>query len=170
VTLKDSAWRLTFHVYAPPAFPGQPAGTHVWWGYGLHADRPGDHVGKPMADCSGREILVELFSHLGLQAQLPALLAASICIPCLLPYTTSQFMPRVPGDRPQVIPPGTRGLAFVGQYCEIADDVVFTVEYSVRSARLAVEALLGIEPKLPPAYVGLDHPNALVEALRRILA
>jgi oleate hydratase len=170
VTLKDSAWRLTFHVYAAPAFPGQPTGTQVWWGYGLHADRPGDHVAKAMVDCSGREILVELLLQLGLQAELPGLLDTSICIPCLLPYATSQFMPRRPGDRPQVVPPGMRGLAVVGQYCEIPDDVVFTAEYSVHSARIAVVALLGLAPALPPSYVGLEHPNALVEALRRILA
>ena len=169
VTLKDSRWMLTFHLYPSPAFQGQPADRFVWWGYGLFADRPGDFVPKRMIDCSGREILVELYSQLGLQDQIPALLANANCIPCLLPYTTSQFMPRSPGDRPQVIPAGTANLAFVGQYCEVPDNVVYTVEYSVHSAKLAVSALLGLEPPVPPAYQGLDHPNALVEALRRIL-
>ncbi|MBL8352999.1 MAG: oleate hydratase [Burkholderiaceae bacterium] len=169
VTLKDSRWMLTFHLYPSPAFPGQPADRFVWWGYGLYADRPGDFVPKRMIDCSGEEILVELYSHLGLQDQVPALLAGANCIPCLLPYTTSQFMPRHPGDRPQVIPPGTANLAFVGQYCEVPDDVVYTVEYSVHSARIAVNGLLGLDTPLPPTYQGLDHPNALVEALRRIL-
>jgi oleate hydratase len=78
-------------------------------------------------------------------------------------------MPRAKGDRPDVIPAGTAGLAFVGQYCEIPGNVVYTVEYSVHSARLAVTALLGLEQQVPPAYEGLDHPNALVDALRRIL-
>jgi myosin-crossreactive antigen len=72
-------------------------------------------------------------------------------------------------DRPPVIPAGTSRLAVVGQYCEIPHDVVYTVEYSVHSARLAVRALLGLSEELPPTYQGLDHPNALVEALRRIL-
>ena len=35
-------------------------------------------------------------------------------------------MPRVKGDRPLVRPVGTTNIAFVGQYCEIPDDVVFT--------------------------------------------
>jgi oleate hydratase len=169
VTLKSSSWLLTFHLYHSPAFPGQPEGSVVWWGYGLFPDRTGDFVAKKMSDCSGREILVELYSHLGWQTDIPALLASANCIPCLLPYTTSQFMPRRKGDRPDVIPEGTANLAVVGQYCEIADDVVYTVEYSVHSARLAVASLLGLGAVLPPTYEGLDHPNALVEALRRIL-
>lgn len=169
VTLKGSAWLLTFHLFHSPACAGQPAGIGVWWGYGLFPDRVGNHVPKRMIDCTGREILVEVFSHLGFQRDLPSLLATANCIPCLLPYTTSQFMPRARGDRPDVVPAGTARLAFVGQYCEIAADVVYTVEYSVRSARLAVTALLGLEPPVSPAYEGLDHPNALVEALRRIL-
>jgi oleate hydratase len=170
VTLKGSAWGLTFHLYPSPAFPGQPADRFVWWGYGLFADRPGDFVAKPMVDCSGAEILRELYAQLGWQADTAALLGQAHCIPCLLPYATSQFMPRAPGDRPAVIPAGITNLAVVGQYCEIPDDVVFTVEYSVHSARLAVASLLGLEDTLPPTYRGLEHPNALVEALRRVLA
>lgn len=169
VTLKDSSWMLTFHLYPAPAFAGQPAGCGVWWGYGLFPDRPGDFVPKAMAECSGREILVELISHLGWADELPSLLAGANCIPCRLPYTTSQFMPRARGDRPPVIPDGTARLAVVGQYCEIPDDVVYTVEYSVHAARLAVQSLLGLPPSLPPTYRGLEHPNALVNALRLIL-
>ena len=49
------------------------------------------------------------------------------------------------------------------------DDVVYTVEYSVHSALLAVTSLLGLETNLPPTYRGLDHPKALVGAIRAIL-
>jgi oleate hydratase len=169
VTLKNSPWGLTVHLYHPPAFADTPPGTHVWWGYGLFADRPGEHVGKAMPECSGREILVELVSQLGWTDELEALLEGTICIPCRLPYTTSQFMPRSPGDRPPVVPPGTSNLAFVGQYCEIPDNVVYTVEYSVHGAALAVATLLGVPDMVPKAYQGLDHPNALVGAIRRVL-
>jgi oleate hydratase len=89
-------------------------------------------------------------------------------VPCLLPYTTSQFMPRTPGDRPPVVPPGTANLAFVGQYVEIRDNVVFTVEYSIHSAALAVATLLGEPGRIPAACHGLDHPTALVGPIRRI--
>ena len=169
VTLTASSWMLTFHLFHPPAYASQPDGLTVWWGYGLVADRPGDFVAKAMVDCTGREILVETLSHLGLQDELPAILDTATCIPCLLPYTTSQFMPRSRGDRPDVIPAGTGNLAFVGQYCEIPDNVVYTVEYSVHAARLAVKGLLGLDVELPPTYRGLEHSRALVVALRRIL-
>jgi oleate hydratase len=169
VTLKNSSWWLTFHLYHPPAFPDQPPGVSVWWGYGLFADRKGDFVDKTMLECSGREILVELYSHLGWQQDVPELLEGANCVPCLLPYTTSQFMPRAPGDRPPVVPEGTVNLAFVGQYVEIPDNTVYTVEYSVHSAALAVATLLGHPQLVPAAYQGLDHPNALVGAIRRIL-
>jgi oleate hydratase len=169
VTLTSSNWLLTFHLYHPPVFPDQPKDVFVWWGYGLYADRNGNFVDKPMSECTGTEILVELYSHLGFESDIPRFLEAANCVPCMLPYTTSQFMPRSPGDRPEVIPPGTANLAFIGQYCEIPDDVVYTVEYSVHSARLAVNALLGLTDDLPPTYKGLEHPYALVSALKRIL-
>ncbi len=51
VTLKDSSWGLTFHLFHPPAYAGQPPGTHVWWGYGLFADTEGDFVPKTMPQC-----------------------------------------------------------------------------------------------------------------------
>lgn len=169
VTLTSSNWLLTFHLYHPPAFPNQPDDVFVWWGYGLLADRIGNYVNKRMSECNGKEILVELYSHLGFQADIPRFLAAANCIPCMLPYTTSQFMPRAPGDRPEVIPAGTANLAFIGQYCEIPDDVVYTIEYSIHSARLAVTSLLGLPDTIPPTYKGLEHPYALVSALKRIL-
>jgi oleate hydratase len=169
VTLSGSSWLMTFHLYHPPAYPNQPDDVYVWWGYGLFPDRIGDYVKKKMSECSGKEILVEIFSHLGFQAYIPTLLKAANCIPCMLPYTTSQFMPRTQGDRPEVIPAGTVNLAFIGQYCEIPDDVVFTIEYSIHSARIAVTSLLGLPDDIPPTYKGLEHPYALVTALKRIL-
>ena len=41
-----------------------------------------------------------------------------------------------------VIPAGARSFAFLGQFCELADDTIFTVEYSVRTAQTAVYHLL----------------------------
>lgn len=169
VTLTSSNWLLTFHLYHPPTFPSQPGNVFVWWGYGLFPDCTGNFVNKRMSDCNGTEILIELYSHLGFQPDIPTFLAAANCIPCMLPYTTSQFMPRARGDRPEVIPVGTANLAFIGQYCEIPDDVVYTTEYSIHSARLAVTSLLGIPDSVPPTYKGLEHPYALVSALKRIL-
>jgi oleate hydratase len=46
------------------------------------------------------------------------------------------FMPRTKGDRPAPVPSCARNLAFVSQFVEIPEDVVFTVEYSVRVAQM----------------------------------
>jgi oleate hydratase len=147
-----------------PHFIGQPEGVQVFWGYGLFVDIPGNFVKKPMSACTGREIMTEILGHLRLQAHTAGILDACTCIPCMMPFITSQFLPRSKGDRPQVIPAGSKNLAFVGQYCEIPDDVVFTVEYSIRSAQTAVYSLLGLDRKVPPVYKGQFNPRVLLEA------
>jgi oleate hydratase len=67
-----------------------------------------------------------------------------------MPYITSMFMPRLRSDRPLPVPSGSKNLAFISQFVEIPDDVVFTVEYSVRAAQMAVYELLGIDRAIPP--------------------
>jgi hypothetical protein len=57
------------------------------------------------------------------------------------PCITSQFQPRKAEDRPLVVPNGPRNFAFLRQYTEIPEDVVFAVEYSVRGAMHAVYQL-----------------------------
>lgn len=52
-----------------------------------------------------------------------------------------------------------QNLAFTGQFCELPNDVVFTVEYSVRSAQTAVYALLGLELAAPEVYKGQHAPR-----------
>jgi oleate hydratase len=83
----------------------------------------------------------------------------------MMPYITSQFMPRSPGDRPKVVPDGVTNLAFVGQYAEIPEDVVFTVEYSVRTAQTAVCRLADAECWPVPVYHGMRHPTVMLRAL-----
>jgi oleate hydratase len=56
----------------------------------------------------------------------------------------------VKGNRPLVRPTGTANIAFVGQYCELPDGVVFTVEYSVRSAQTAVYSLRDLDKEVSP--------------------
>ena len=75
--------------------------------------------------------------------------ASANCIPCRMPYITSMFMPRLRSDRPLPVPGHSRNFAFISQFVEIADDVVFTVEYSVRAAQMAVYELLDIDRKIP---------------------
>lgn len=68
------------------------------------------------------------------------------------------------------MPPGSRNLAFVSQFVEIPDDVVFTVEYSVRAAQMAVYQLLEVQRPVPP-ITRHDHSlrvmfDTLVKAFR----
>jgi len=166
VTFPDSAWLLSVVVPHQPHFPDQPEGVGVVWGYGLNMDRPGDFTNKPMPACTGREIMTEVLGHLRIEAEAANILQACICIPCMMPFITSQFMPRRRGDRPQVLPQGTRNLAFIGQFVELPLDAVFTVEYSIRSAQVAVQALLGLSHGPPPVYQNRFDPRVLLRAFR----
>ena len=168
ITFPKSSWLASIVLPHQPHFIGQPEGVQVFWGYGLFVDIPGNFVKKPMSACTGREIMTEIVGHLRLQEHGAMILDACACIPCMMPFITSQFLPRSKGDRPQVIPEGSKNLAFVGQYCEIPDDVVFTVEYSIRSAQMAVYSLLGLERKAPPVYKGQFNPSVLLEAFRAL--
>ncbi|AWB43880.1 oleate hydratase [Paenibacillus sp. CAA11] len=150
VTFKDSSWFMSIVLAHQPHFRNQPDHVKVFWGYGLFPDRPGDYVKKKMSECTGEEILTELLHHLHFDENSEAIIQSANCIPCMMPYITAQFMPRAVSDRPQVVPPGSTNLAFIGQFCEIPDDVVFTEEYSVRTARMAVYQLLGLDKPVVP--------------------
>jgi oleate hydratase len=147
VTFKDSNWMMSIVLAHQPHFINQPADVQVFWGYALFPDRIGSFVAKPMSECNGAEILQELCGHLRFDLEV---VATANCIPCMMPYITSMFMPRQHSDRPLPVPPGSKNFAFISQFVEIADDVVFTVEYSVRAAQIAVYQLLGIEREIPP--------------------
>jgi oleate hydratase len=147
VTFKDSNWLMSVVLAHQPHFVAQPADVQVFWGYALLPDRIGNFVAKPMAACNGDEILTELYGHLRFDRD-P--LQSANCIPCRMPYITSMFMPRSAGDRPLPVPPGSKNFAFVSQFVEIPQDVVFTVEYSVRAAQTAVYQLLKLARPVTP--------------------
>ena len=165
VTFMDSAWVMSIVLPHQPHFIGQPDDVKVFWGYGLSVDKPGDFVRKPMSACTGREVMMELLGHLRIDALADRILDDSICIPCMMPFITSQFLRRQPGDRPHVVPEGWTNLAFVGQFCEIPDDVVFTVEYSVRSAQAAVCSLLAAESRAAGRLQGAIRPSRALSGL-----
>ncbi len=150
VTFKDSNWFMSIVLAYQPHFMNQPENIKVFWGYSLFPNKIGNYIPKKMSECTGEEILTELCSHLRFNEDLPLILKTSNCIPCMMPFITSQFMPRAKGDRPDVVPKGSTNLAFLGQFAEIPDDVVFTVEYSVRSAQMAVYSLLKLSKEVVP--------------------
>jgi oleate hydratase len=167
ITFQDSAWLMSIAVPKQPHFLHQPDDVQVFWGYGLFPFAVGNIVRKPMAECSGEEILTELLGHLNFP-QHPTVEAATT-IPCLMPFITSQFLTRAEGDRPKVIPEGSTNLALLGQFVEIERDVVFTIEYSVRGAQMAVFGLMGVDRKPKGVYIGEHSVKVLAEALRMLL-
>ncbi|MCA1458924.1 oleate hydratase [Bradyrhizobium sp. BRP22] len=89
--------------------------------------------------CSGREI-VSNFAH------------------------TRQLVRRYGNDAPHGDGPaedlstGSRKLAFIGQFCEFPEDVVFTVECSVRVAQTALFGLLDVQRPVSPFSMGQHDP------------
>ena len=63
----------------------------------------------------------------------------------MMPYITSQFLTREHNDRPQVLPKDTTNMAFVGQFVEISEDVMFTVENSLRGKQMAAFKIMRLK-------------------------
>lgn len=168
MTFKDSNWLMSIVVAAQPHFKAQPMDTTIFWGYGLYTDRIGDYVKKPMRECTGEEILIELLHHLHLEDKQEEILETVInVIPCMMPYIVSQFQPHKMTDRPKVVPEGSTNFAMISQFVEIPEDMVFTEEYSVRAARIAVYTLFGVKDKeICPVTPYKKDPKVLKEALK----
>lgn len=170
VTMTDSNWLMSIVIARQPHFPNQPKDVKIFWGYGLYPDRKGNYVDKTMAECTGKEILEELWYHLKIQDVMKPVVASGKvnCIPTAMPFIDSLFMPRELGDRPEVLPAGATNFAFLGQFSEVPKDVVFTVEYSVRTAQTAVYGLFETEKEVLPVYDSIHKPKALLQAIKSI--
>ena len=169
VTFKDSAWRLSFVVARQPHFKNQPMDTQIFWGYALNMFVDGDYVKKPMYKCTGREIMTELMEQLHIPKRDQAeMMRGVICRTSIMPYITSQFQPRKIGDRPLVIPQGYENFAFISQFAEVPDDVVFTMEYSVRAAQRAVYYLMGVDKDLTPISKHQYSPRTLLKSFLKL--
>lgn len=83
----------------------------------------------------------------------------------MMPYASAVFSRRIPEDRPRVLPDRAGNFAFLGQSTDLPEDVVFTVEYSVRGAMHAVYGLFGVGKEIPPIYHGLLDPKVGLKAL-----
>ena len=171
VTVKDSAWLMSWTFNRQPHFKAQPKGQLVGWIYGLYPNEPGDFVGKPMEDCTGAEICMEWLYHLGVPENLIEELAreSASTIPCMMPYVTAFFMPRAAGDRPDVVPEGCVNFAFLGQFAQTERDTIFTTEYSVRTAMEAVYTLLDVERGVPEVFNSVYDIRCLLNAAHYLL-
>jgi oleate hydratase len=167
MTFKDSNWLMSIVVAAQPHFPNQPMDQTIFWGYGLYTDKIGDYIKKPMKDCTGEELLTELLCHLHMEDRKDEIMADVVnVIPCMMPYVDAQFQPRKMVDRPEVVPAGSTNFAMISQFVEIPEDMVFTEEYSVRAARIAVYTLMGIDKKICPVTPYVKDPKVLIKAVQ----
>ncbi|SKB64928.1 oleate hydratase [Soonwooa buanensis] len=149
VTITDSNWLMSFTCNRQPHFPTQPDDILVIWVYALFMDKEGNYIKKAMPACTGNEILSELCYHMGIEDQIDNVIENTIVRTAFMPYITSMFMPRAAGDRPRVVPEGSKNLGLVGQFVETNNDIIFTMESSVRTARLAVYELLNLNKQVP---------------------
>ena len=157
VTCVDSSWLISWTINRQGQYPEQNKNDVAVWLYGLFTDVEGDYIKKKMRDCTGKEITKEWLFHIGVPVnEIDKLAETCTAVPVMMPYITSQFMPRKAGDRPYVVPKGGVNFAFLGQFAETLDapgrDTVFTTEYSGRTAMEAVYVLCGVEKAVPEVY------------------
>lgn len=170
VTMTDSNWLMSIVIARQPHFPNQPKDIKIFWGYGLYPDKKGNFVQKPMSECTGAEMLEELYYHLKIKELMkPVTKTGKVnCIPIAMPFVDSLFMPRTLGDRPDIVVKGVKNFAFLGQFAEAPKDCVFTVEYSVRTAQMAVYGLFESDKDVHPMYDSAHNPKYLLAALQSI--
>ena len=154
VTVKDSSWLLSWTINRQPQFRQQPKDHCLVWVYSLFTDRPGDYIKKPMRECTGKEICEEWLYHLGVPEDKIEEYATNSAntVPVMMPYIDAFFMPRAYGDRPDVVPAGSKNFAFLGQFAETPRDTIFTTEYSMRTGMEAVYTLLNIDRGVPEVW------------------
>lgn len=167
VTAKDSNWLMSWTINRQPHFKAQPDDQLTVWVYGLLSNTPGNYIKKSITECTGAEIAQEWLYHIGVpEAQIKEL-AESSCntVPCYMPFITSYFMARKAGDRPKVVPDGSKNLAFIGNFSETQRDTVFTTEYSVRTPMEAVYTLLDIDRGVPEVFASSFDIRTLLNSV-----
>ncbi len=166
VTVRDSAWLLSWTINRQPQYRSQPKGQVLVWLYGMFSDRPGDFVKKPMRDCTGEEICEEWLYHLGVpEDQITELASHSAnTVPVMMPFASAYFQPREDGDRPRVVPEGSVNFAFIGNFAETPRDTVFTTEYSIRTGMEAVYTLLNVDRGVPEVWGSVYDLRDLLDA------
>lgn len=132
----------------------------------MFSDRPGNFVKKSMRECTGKEICEEWLYHLGVpEDQIEEMAEKSAnTVPVMMPFASAYFQPRKDGDRPNVVPKGSKNFAFIGNFAETPRDTVFTTEYSIRTGMEAVYTLLDIERGVPEVWGSVYDVRDLMNA------
>ncbi|HAP2842640.1 MULTISPECIES: oleate hydratase [Enterococcus] len=167
ITIKDSNWMMSFAMHRQPHFKEQNDQQSITWVYGLLSNKPGNYIKKPIEQCTGQEITKELLYHLGVpEGEIERISEESATtIPVYMPFITSYFMLREPGDRPLVVPNGSKNLAFIGNFADTERDTVFTTEYSVRTAMEAAYQLLEVERGVPEVFASAYDLRVLANSV-----
>ena len=71
-------------------------------------------------------------------------------------------------DRPHVVPAGCTNLALVGQFVETSNDIIFTMDSSVRTARVDVYTLLGLRKQVSDISPVQYDIRTLIKAARAL--
>ncbi|MQS52777.1 oleate hydratase [Companilactobacillus mishanensis] len=166
VSIKDSNWLYGYSISRQPHFKAQKPNELIVWVYGLFSDQPGNYIKKKITECTGIELCEEYLYHIGVpEDQIKDIAESANTIPAHMPYITSYFMPRSVGDRPKVVPEGSKNLAFIGNFSETDRDTVFTTEYSVRTGMEAVYTLLNVDRGVPEVFDSSFDVRVLMDAL-----
>lgn len=170
MTFRDSNWLISIEVPTQPYFKNQLMDTTIITGYGLYIDRVGNFINKKMKDCTGKEILIELLHHLHLEENIDEVLETVVnVIPCMMPYGNAHLQPRKVTDRPKVIPEGSTNFAMISEFVEVPGEMVFTGEYLVRAAKIAVYNLLGVKHKeIIPVKSYKKDMKVIMKAIKKI--
>lgn len=174
-TFVDSNVLLSLVVHHQPHYHEQTPEQGVFWGYAMYPRKNGDFVRKPFIEMTGREMLEEVLGHLArlddtadpISNHTEQIMDSIInVVPSHMPYASALFNRRTTLDRPKVVPDGSTNLAFVSQFAEMPFDMVFTEQYSVRAAQLAVYTLLGLDKELTPVHHYEKDPLVMARAAR----
>lgn len=173
-TWVDSRALLSIVVHHQPHYGAQKPNETVLWGYCLYPRLEGDFVRKPFIEMTGKEMLEETLGHLAavdtatdnIADHTREILASVVnVVPAHMPYASALFNRRAVGDRPLVVPTSSKNLAFISQFAEMPFDMVFTEQYSVRCAQIAVYRFLGIPAtKLTTLHHYEKDPKVLAKA------
>ncbi|KAI3059583.1 hypothetical protein CBS147353_10521 [Aspergillus niger] len=147
IVLPGSEWSLSLFRPQSKTTSGSSGDEQIIWGHASSPGCQGNYVKKPMLECGGMDILAELLQHFHTYSEVN--LSNFTLIPRVAPRLAAPLLARNYKDRPRVVGTGAENLAVVGQFVEIADETAATMDYSVRSAQLAVYRLmkLGKEPR-----------------------
>lgn len=175
-TFIDSPELLSLVVHHQPHYKNQQENEGVLWGYALYPRAVGRYVHKPFIEMTGREMLEETLGFLsaadrrteGIHLHHDDIMKSIVnVVPAHMPYASALFNQRSVGDRPLVVPRHSRNLAFVSEFAEMPFDMVFTEQYSIRCAQIAVYKFLGIpSSKLTPLHHYEKNPRVLFNAAR----